>query len=110
MLTKNNFKHAFFTKRIKNNSPKNLQNEINLSSNIHFLNQIHSNEVLQVSDELNTDPKTGDCMITQKNGQSLWVYTADCIPILIADTNTRIIAACHTGLKGLKKQKVLSIP
>ena len=36
--------------------------------------------------------------------KSLWIHTADCIPILIADIKTRNIAACHCGLKGLKKK------
>ena len=48
-----------------------------------------------------------DCLITKYRNQSLWIYTADCIPILIADTKTRNIAACHAGLKGLKK-KIIS--
>ena len=48
-----------------------------------------------------------DSLITKEKYQSLWIYTADCIPILIADIKTRNIAACHSGLKGIKN-KIIS--
>ncbi len=107
LLRANHFKHAFFTKRSKKNEPIDLQNELNLTSNIHYLEQVHSNKVIQVNNSFNLKNKIGDCLITNQQNQSLWIYSADCIPILIADTKTRNIAACHSGLKGLKK-KVIS--
>lgn len=104
LLRENNFIHAFFTKRYKNNEPMELQNQLNLFSNIHYAEQVHSNKVIQVNNKLNLKPKIADSLITKGRYQSLWIYTADCIPILIADIKTRNIAACHSGLKGIKKQ------
>jgi len=104
LLNANNFKHAFFTKRYKNNKPKELQKELNLTSNIHCINQIHSAKVIQAKNKLNLKSKFADSIITKDKDQSLWIYTADCVPILIADIKTRNIAACHCGLEGLKKQ------
>jgi len=104
LLIDHHFIHAFFTKRYKKNEPRELENELNLTSNIHYLKQVHSNKIIQINNTFNSKPKIADCLITKEKHQSLWIYTADCIPILIADTNTRTIAACHTGLKGLKKQ------
>jgi len=104
LLRNNNFKHAFFTKRSNKNEPIELQNQLNLTSNIHYLKQIHSNKVLLVNNTLNLKSKIADSLITRDKHQSLWIYTADCLPILIADIKTRNIAACHSGLKGLKKQ------
>tara|TARA_Y100001968_G_scaffold156365_1_gene142816 strand:+ start:603 stop:1352 length:750 start_codon:yes stop_codon:yes gene_type:complete len=104
LLKEHNFFHAFFTKRFENNTPKYLQNKLNLNSKIHYLNQIHSNKVIKVNNTLDLKTRTGDCLITNERCQSLWIYTADCIPILIADKETRNIAACHSGLKGLKKE------
>ena len=106
LLRENNFIHAFFTKRSKNNEPIELQKRLNLSSNIHYAQQIHSNKVIQVHKTLNSKPKIGDSLITKEKYQSLWIYTADCIPILIADKKTRNVAACHSGLKGIKKQLI----
>jgi YfiH family protein len=106
LLIENNFIHAFFTKRPDKNEPKELQNQLNLFSNIHYARQVHGNKVIQVNNTLNLRPKIADSLITKDQCQSLWVYTADCIPILIADIKTRNIAACHCGLKGIKKQVI----
>ena len=105
LLIENNFIHAFFTKKSKNNKPIELQNQLNLFSNIHYAKQVHSEKVLQVNNNtLNFKPEIADSLTTKEKYQSLWIYTADCIPILIADIKTRNIAACHAGLKGIKKQ------
>ena len=104
LLNKHKFNHAFFTKRYKNNNPIELQTELNLTSNIHYMKQVHSNKVFKVNNTFYLKPKTGDCLITKERSQSLWIYTADCIPILIADIKTRSIAACHSGLAGRKKR------
>ena len=104
LLRENNFIHAFFTKRSNNNDPIELQNQLNIFSNIHYAKQLHSDKVIQVNNKLNSKSKLADSLITKEPSQSLWIYTADCIPILIADTKTRNIAACHSGLKGIKKK------
>ena len=80
-----------------------LQNKLNLFSNIHYAKQLHSDKIIQVNNTLNLKPKIADSLITKERYQSLWIYTADCIPILIADIKENI-AACHSGLQGIKKQ------
>ena len=104
LLRKNNFIHAFFTKRSINNEPIELQSQLNLFSNIHYAQQVHSDKIIQVNNTLNLKPKIADSLITKERCQSLWIYTADCMPILIADKKTRTIAACHSGIEGIKKQ------
>ena len=42
----------------------------------------------------------GDALITREPGVMLVVQTADCIPILLADTKHRAIAAIHSGWRG----------
>ena len=104
LFRENNFTHAFFTKSPDNDEPFELQNKLNLVSNIHYAKQVHSDKVFQVNNTLNSKPEIADSLITKEKCQSLWIYTADCIPILIADIKTRNIAACHSGLKGIKNQ------
>ena len=104
LLRENNFIHAFFTKRSNHNEPAELQNQLNLFSNIHYAKQVHSDKVIQVNNTLNSNSKIADSLITKEQSQSLWIYSAECIPILIADVRTRNIAACHCGLTGIKKQ------
>ncbi len=107
LFKKHNFNHAFFTKQYNKNEPIELQNLLNLKSNIHLLKQVNSSKIITINDTLDLEIKTGDCLITKEKSTSLWIYTADCIPILIADIKTRNIAACHCGLKGLKKNIIL---
>lgn len=102
ILRKYNFNHAFFTINCKGSNPEELQSEIKWDSEIYYLKQIHSNKVIEILDKSNDRISKGDALITKEYDKSLWLYTADCIPILIADTKTRTIGVCHTGLKGLQ--------
>ncbi len=63
------------------------------------LRQIHSDLAHAVS----AAPRgllKGDAAITQTPGLALAVQTADCIPILLADTRRQAIAAVHAGWRG----------
>jgi polyphenol oxidase len=42
----------------------------------------------------------GDGLMTRERGMLLGVQTADCVPVLIADTRTRAVAAFHAGWRG----------
>ncbi|MGA8405808.1 MAG: peptidoglycan editing factor PgeF [Candidatus Acidiferrales bacterium] len=67
------------------------------------LRQIHSDviHVVGAADVPQGEqaPK-GDALITRESGVLLVVQTADCIPILLADTKNRAIAAIHSGWRG----------
>jgi polyphenol oxidase len=45
-------------------------------------------------------PLQGDALFTRERGVLLVVQTADCVPILLADTRHRAIAAIHAGWRG----------
>jgi polyphenol oxidase len=66
------------------------------------LRQIHSDSVHR-ADSSNANAKEapqGDALFTRDAGILLAVQTADCIPILLADTKRRAIAAIHAGWRG----------
>ncbi|MFZ3214476.1 MAG: peptidoglycan editing factor PgeF [Candidatus Acidiferrales bacterium] len=67
------------------------------------LRQIHSDIVHVVGAAARPQgdqaPK-GDALITRDPGVLLAVQTADCIPILLADTRLRAVAAIHSGWRG----------
>jgi YfiH family protein len=42
----------------------------------------------------------GDGLMTGEAGLLLGVQTADCVPVLVADTRTRAVAAFHAGWRG----------
>ncbi|MFZ3201263.1 MAG: peptidoglycan editing factor PgeF [Candidatus Acidiferrales bacterium] len=66
------------------------------------LRQIHSDIVHRVD---STGPDDGeapkaDALFTREPGALLVVQTADCVPILLADTKRRAVAAIHSGWRG----------
>ena len=76
--------------------------KIKIKSSIHYLRQVHSNKIIKASDALEPNHPKADAITSNKSDQSLWIYTADCIPILLADKSKRNVSACHVGLKGLQ--------
>ena len=73
------------------------------------LGQIHSPKVLTVTqpwrigETREDDSKNiplGDAMVTDKPGIALGILTADCAPVLFADTSAHVIGAAHAGWKG----------
>jgi polyphenol oxidase len=68
------------------------------------LRQFHS-DVIYVADALtadasNSDAPRADALATFTAGLLLGVQTADCVPILLADTRHRVVAAIHAGWRG----------
>lgn len=67
------------------------------------LKQIHSDIVHCVSAAKRDNgalAPAADALITREPGVLLVVQTADCVPILLADTKTRAVAAVHSGWRG----------
>lgn len=61
--------------------------------------QIHSDIVHRV-DSAPEDALAGDGLITNQAGLLLSVRTADCYPVLLADTKQRAVAVLHAGWRG----------
>jgi YfiH family protein len=63
--------------------------------------QTHSADVLTVTDPWPLDLRpTGDALVTDKPGLLLGILTADCAPVLFADTAAGVIGAAHAGWRG----------
>jgi len=71
---------------------------------IFLLNQIHSNKFIYVDEkyQFKSKPKV-DAVITNQKNLPIAILTADCVPILICDSQKKIIAAIHAGWKGAYK-------
>jgi YfiH family protein len=63
------------------------------------LKQVHS-DAIHVIHAAPPAALSGDALITRTPGLLLAVQTADCVPILLADTRTRAVAAVHAGWRG----------
>ena len=66
------------------------------------LRQLHSDVVHRVDSLAAAQEKAAqaDALITRERGVLLAVQTADCVPILLADTKNRAVAAIHSGWRG----------
>lgn len=67
---------------------------------IQWLDQIHSNKVVNVSQQQST-PIQADAAVTTNKNVALAVMTADCLPILISSDDGAEIAAIHGGWRPL---------
>ena len=65
------------------------------------LHQVHSAKVVTISDPFPDDDRPhADGLVTDRPGLLLGILTADCVPVLFADAQRRIIGAAHAGWKG----------
>ena len=66
--------------------------------------QVHGTRVMTVTPASMTGNGSAlieaDGMVTSSPGVMLGVKTADCVPVLLADTRQRVVAAIHAGWRG----------
>jgi YfiH family protein len=79
-----------------------IEKSLGLSPNqLCLLKQTHSVDVISVSSPLDRENRIeADGMVTATKGLGLGILTADCGPVLFADTKNQIVGACHAGWKG----------
>lgn len=64
------------------------------------LRQFHSDVIYVAASVNGSEAPKADALITNTPGLLLGVQTADCVPILLADTRRRVVAAVHAGWRG----------
>ena len=62
--------------------------------------QIHSAIVLDAAGRRGAVIGEGDALISNQPGVVIGVKTADCVPILLVDASTQIVASIHAGWRG----------
>ncbi|TVS11350.1 MAG: peptidoglycan editing factor PgeF [Wenzhouxiangella sp.] len=65
----------------------------------HWLRQVHGKRVIHLDDW--HAGIEADAAWTDRPGQVLAILTADCLPIVLADRQARLVAAAHAGWRGL---------
>ena len=122
-----NVKHCFFSKKggfskgiykslncgqgsrdSKKNINKNLDfvsKKIKVSKNkLVLMYQTHSNRVIIINNKnKNLIKFKADAILTKIRGIALGVVTADCVPIILFDSQNQIIGCIHAGWKGAFK-------
>jgi hypothetical protein len=64
---------------------------------VHGINVHHADTAVSVQ----AQAPSADAAITMRAGQVLAIMTADCLPLLLADAQGRIVGALHAGWRGL---------
>src|SRR5206468_8748618 len=63
--------------------------------------QVHSAEVVAVDHPWPHDQRPhADGMVTHRSGLLLGILTADCAPVLFADSTASVVGAAHAGWRG----------
>jgi len=71
---------------------------------LYTLKQVHSDEILTVSQESETNVRPeADGMISGESGVLLGIATADCVPVLMVAPQYGLVAALHAGWRGTLK-------
>ncbi len=65
-----------------------------------FMNQVHGVGVLRLQAGV-ADGLVADAAVSDEPGLACTVMVADCLPVLLADTQGRAVAAAHAGWRGL---------
>ncbi|MGB7416284.1 MAG: peptidoglycan editing factor PgeF [Thermosynechococcaceae cyanobacterium] len=105
--------HGFFTRQFQQQTPADLSTIMAPQAQTYRVKQVHGNQVLR-SQEVATyhrqmaefpQPERpafpeADGLMSDDHHQAVWVCTADCTPVLIADTRTGHVAAVHAGWRG----------
>lgn len=106
----NGWAHGFFTQKFWSCPPAELVEALQPTAQVYRVKQVHGNTVLSPSEieqaiaRANQGTETcfpdADGLLTEQAEQAVWVCTADCTPVLIADAQTGQVAAIHAGWRG----------
>lgn len=105
--------HGFFTRQAWPRTPVELSSMMHPEADIFRVKQVHGNQVLNpeeagvyrpaLDNGSNSEPpplQEADGLLSHRANQAVWVCSADCTPVLIADTQTGQVAAVHAGWRG----------
>ena len=105
------WEHGFFTSAFSPRLPSEIVAVFQPDAQVYRVKQVHGNKVLTpseiesavcVNNEVQQEPErpSADGILTEQPQQAVWVCTADCTPVLIADEKTGQVAAVHAGWRG----------
>lgn len=101
--------HGFLSRHFSPRSPAELVAVLDPDAAAYRVKQVHGNLVLNTNQVPPLPPPDSadspelleaDAIFAQYPKQAVWVASADCVPVLIADTQTKSVAAIHAGWRG----------
>jgi polyphenol oxidase len=101
------WRHGFFTRQFAPREPLEITPILSAVASTHRLKQVHGKVVLaptEIAETADAEVETGyalaDGVLSEQPEQAVWVASADCSPILIANRQTGNVAAVHAGWRG----------
>lgn len=110
------WQHGFFTRSFSPRTPADLVTVLHPCAPAYRVKQVHGNVVLKTleveplpngaidEDDNSTSDEIilqeADGLFADQASEAVWVATADCVPVLIADAQTGKVAAVHAGWRG----------
>jgi YfiH family protein len=103
------WEHGFFTSAFSPRSPSEIVAALQPDAQVYRVRQVHGNRVLTpseiesataVTNQGEPERPPADGILTEQPQQAVWVCSADCTPVLIADEKTGQVAAVHAGWRG----------
>jgi YfiH family protein len=104
--------HGFFTAPFSPRNPIDLVEVLSPGARVYRVKQVHGNAVLKTGEvsPVSASPQgsetvaeiysEADGLVAEREFEAIWVCTADCVPVLIADDRTGLVAAVHAGWRG----------
>ncbi|MGB3613224.1 MAG: peptidoglycan editing factor PgeF [Elainellaceae cyanobacterium] len=107
--------HGFFTRHWSPAPPSVINQALAPEASVYQVKQVHGDRVLgahhltptaELERSLDQSPPPADGIVAQSPQQSIWVATADCVPVLIGDRRLGSVAAVHAGWRGTAQRIV----
>ena len=71
------------------------------AADLAWMQQVHGGDVCYLGAGITEPPGPVDAIFTDVPGRPLCVQVADCVPVVVADPESRLIGAAHAGREGL---------
>lgn len=71
------------------------------ASRIGWLNQVHGTRVVELTPENAQQVPEGDASFTRSSCLACAILTADCLPVVLADSGGTVVGAAHAGWRSL---------
>lgn len=90
------------------------EDPLQVVTDVAALRQVHGADVVRVGaappdgDPTGPAEPEGDALVTAVPGRVLLVRAADCVPVLLADPDRRLVGAAHAGRRGVQAGVVTS--
>jgi YfiH family protein len=66
-----------------------------------YMDQVHGSDVAIINSSQTLEAPTADALVTNTRGITLAVLVADCVPVMLHDSEAGVIAAVHVGRRGI---------